>query len=396
MRAVKAQFFLCYAVMGSLLPYLPLHLESRGLTKVQVGIVLASMGVAIIVTPVLVTLLADLRVQARHLLAGMYLLGAVTLAALGRAEGFAATLAAYLLHAMAIVPTFPVQDGLFFALQRQRVERGEADEPYHRVRVWGTLGFIGPSLGLYLLMRRDGDTSWAIALAAAACVIAAVNTLLLPRVAAARPAHGDTLPTLAAARRIFSPAMLPFTIAMWLIIMATSAYYTYYPAYLVEPPVGIDKAWVGLISSIGVTIEIGFILAFGRIAAGLGMRRLLIAAAAVTTLRMTLLWLAPTAAVGVGTQAMHGVMVVLIHVAPPVLLNRYADAACRNSMQGLFAMVVYGSGRIVGNLLAAPLAKVDLSLVFLMAAGLCAAATLLLTMRYREAHDSEAGYADAG
>jgi PPP family 3-phenylpropionic acid transporter len=382
--AVKAQFFLCYAVMGSLLPYLPLHLEGRGLTRTQVGVVMAAMGVAVIITPALVTLLADLRVPARRLLMMLYLLAAATLLALWRVERFDAVLAIYLLHAMAFVPVIPLQDAMFFSMQRERHDHGRRDEPYHHVRVWGTIGFIVPSIALYVLLGRGGDTTWAVVLASVACVLGAINAARLPRVVPVVVGEGDVMPTRAAARRIFSPALWPFTVGMWLMMMATAAYYTFYPAYLVQPRVGVTQEWVGIISSLGVAVEVAFMLGFGWLAARLGIRRLLILAAGATTLRMAMLWLAPSMAVGVGTQLLHGLMVLLMHVVPPVLINRHADATCRNSMQGLFAMAVLGTGRILGNLLAAPLARADLGLVFLFATVLCAAATLLLTMRYRD------------
>ena len=57
-RSIRAEYFLSFAVMGSLLPYLPVFLAARGLSDAQIGQVLALTGLAVLVTPAIVAALA--------------------------------------------------------------------------------------------------------------------------------------------------------------------------------------------------------------------------------------------------------------------------------------------------------------------------------------------------
>ena len=59
----------------------------------------------------------------------------------------------YSLHQFALQPVFPLQDGVHFAAQALRRERGLPEVPYHTVRVWGTIGYIIPSAALYFALK---------------------------------------------------------------------------------------------------------------------------------------------------------------------------------------------------------------------------------------------------
>src|SRR3954449_7289282 len=80
-RSFGLQYFLTFAVMGSVLPFLPVFLEERGLSRAQIGYVLGWANLGTALTPVLVTLLADAAVPGRRLmtlllaLAGFALVG---------------------------------------------------------------------------------------------------------------------------------------------------------------------------------------------------------------------------------------------------------------------------------------------------------------------------------
>jgi predicted MFS family arabinose efflux permease len=80
----------------------------------------------------------------------------------------------------------------------------------------------------------------------------------------------------------------------------------------------------------------------------------------------------------------HGVLVLAMLVAPPQFLDRHAEDWYRNSMQGVYAMLVPGVGRIVGTLAAGPIARWSLQGVFAYSALLCLAATLLVAFAFYE------------
>jgi len=159
------------------------------------------------------------------------------------------------------------------------------------------------------------------------------------------------LPTLSAARTILESHMAVFCIAMFILQLAISAYYTFYPIYLTRQ-LRIDAKWIGLIMSIGVAIEIFFILAWGSLMRRLGFRGLMVLGVTCTAVRFALLYFVPTTGMAIGTQVLHGAMVLVVHVAPPIYLNHRAGDTYRNSIQGLYARAIAGPGRIIGTAIA--------------------------------------------
>jgi PPP family 3-phenylpropionic acid transporter len=77
----------------------------------------------------------------------------------------------------------------------------------------------------------------------------------------------------------------------------------------------------------------------------------------------------------------------MLLVAPPVILNQHADDRFRHSMQGLYAMVVFGLGRLLGNFAAGPIARWDLRAVYAGSAMLSVVAIGLLVVAFRYEKD---------
>ncbi len=379
MRFLKAQYFFTFAVFGCVLPYLSVFLaDDRGLDDVEIGYILSFQGVAVLITPVLMTAMADLRVPARALIALMFTLAAIGLACLLGSDTVVLITAAHALFALAFAPITSLQDGLNFAVQRDRERRGLARVPYHRVRVWGTFGFMAPSIVIYLGLSAGGSISLVLIAGYLAAGLGAVSAFGLPALREPKDA-GGALPTLDAARTLLAPRVLGFCVAMWILHLASSAYYAFYPLYLTET-VGLAPKWVGLIATGGVAIEVFFMLGFGRMLRRFGLRKLMIVGAGAMVLRFGLMAVFVNAPVAIGTQVLHGIMVLAVHVAPPVYFNHHADDRFRHSIQGLYAMTVYGTGRIVGNVLAGYVAAVSLTTLMAYSAALSAAALILFAI----------------
>ncbi len=390
MHALRTQYFLTFALMGSLVPYIPVYFKHRGLSETQIGMVFAIASFALVLSPAIATFLADTRFDARRLLCVAFILAGLLLLGLPLAQGTLAIVAVWTLHTLAATPLTPLQDGINFALQRRRAESGLRVIPYHRVRVWGTIGFIIPSLLLWALMGWGWPVSIILGVAMVCAALGAINTFRLPDAkirlqpdpAALLPDDAQ-LPTAAALRILLKPPVLVFCIAVFLIHMAGAAYYTFYPLYLTDE-VGLNEMWLGPISNLGVVVEIFFMLAFGYLMRHWGLRWIMILGVLAMASRFALLAAMPTVAVAAGTQIFHGMMVLVMHVAPAVYLDRHADDHCRHSIQGLFVMLIYGLGRIAGSLAAGPIAQWSLTGVQVWASGLCAIAAVLLVLAFKD------------
>ena len=155
-RSIKAQYFLAYAPLGSLGPLLPIFLsQGKGFTIPQFGLLIAVTAWAMVVTPVILAFFADTRIDSRRLLAGAYLIGGMALIGIFFAEGVVAVSILYGIYSLAFVPTLPLTDALYFSAERAAEREGRKVSAYQFVRIWGTIGFIVPSLVLYFLLKGE-------------------------------------------------------------------------------------------------------------------------------------------------------------------------------------------------------------------------------------------------
>ena len=415
---------LLYALLGSFLPYLPVWLSGRGLSDAEVGYVLSTAGVAVMVSPLIMTLVGDTQLPRRTVLAGLYVAAAGGAGLMLLCHSLAGLLLAHLLFAAAITPMMPLGDAVLFSTQASQAAATGRSTPYHRVRAFGTAGFLLPALGLWAYLHVGGGLDAVLVTAGVVAVLGALNATTLPRGGGrepdaerpepaereakdarsgsapplpCRPGASPTaagmirgvmrLPTAVALGRLMRPDALVFAAAMWLLYATISAYYGFYPLLLTRPAeahgAGLDPSVIGLVSNLGVAIELPFMLAFGLLLRRAGLRRFMALGAALIALRMAMLAVSAVPVVAIGSQLLHGVMVLVVHVAPPVFFNRFAEERYRASLQGLYVVVITGTARIVGSVTAGQIADVSLRGVFLYATAMALAAALGFAFLFR-------------
>lgn len=349
-------------MMGCVSPYLPIYLRDvKAITPGQLGLILAAGQSGVLFMPALMTFLADRFRLVASLLGGLFLINAVSMGALTLAQGFWACLICIVFTQLANQPQIALGDGLFFSLQ---ADRRSPRVKYSSIRVWGTMGFIAASTAIVAVYSL-GATVAAMPIVALGVAIAGfANTTALPRRLGA-PGSGAArrLPTLEAARVLAHPGVAALCLGLGLMVMTNAAYYGFYPLYLTQK-VGIDARWVGLIATVGVTLEIGYMLAFERLRGRLGLRGLILVGGICSVVRLGILAAIPHPSAAIGLQVLHGLTVIGVLIAPAMFLNRLAPDHCRNSVQGLYVMLVVGGFAIAGNIASGRLAEIDLLVLY--------------------------------
>lgn len=394
---LKFHYLIVYAILGCLLPYLSIYATGRGLSGSEIGWVYGVFGIAVMVAPPIYTALADRFAANRTLIAACYGLGGAALVGLTFADSFVGILAMHLLFALMFTAMVPLLDGLTFATIHPPVdastglEVGEPRTPYRAIRIWGSYGWMMPGLLFPWMLLADFDAQTvsrlAIASGAGFGLMGLVACRALPR------GHLDggrarALPTADAFRALLRRDLRVLIAALFLMFMSISVYYAFYPPYL--EMLGVRSELVGLITNIGVTVEIGCMLISGRLIARFGMRGVLILGAACQVARMALLAAAPSAAAGIASQVFHGPTVLALYLIPPMYLNAHADGRFRSSMQGLYAMLCFGAARIVGSAIGgsvndafSPPTAAGYAAVFWLAAGFALVGLVTLAARFR-------------
>jgi PPP family 3-phenylpropionic acid transporter len=393
---LKLHYVWAYAILGSVLPYLSLYARQRGLSDVQVGWVYGAFGLAVLVAPPAYTALADRLANNRALITGSYLLSAATLVGLCFGESFVTILGLHLLFALWFTSIIPLLDGLTFATIAAPVDEGIAPDagnvrlPYRAIRIFGSYGWMLPGFAFSALLLLGLETlrvsMIAIGTGAAFAACGAITAGRLPRRSRATDRRRG-LPTLAALRTLRRPAVAVFVGALFMMFVSITGYFAFYPPYLEE--LGIRVELVGLITNLGVIVEVGCMIASNWLMRRVGVRGLLLIGAAAHVGRLVMLAGAPAPIVAVASQILHGPTVVAIYLLPPMYLNRQADPTYRNSMQGLYVMLCFGVARLagagIGHVSDAVGGGMDgLRAVFWTSAAIAGAATLLLAVGFRD------------
>ena len=333
--SLRLFYFLTFGALGSLFPFLPLLLESRGLEPPQISWVMVLIPVANLFVPPLWGALAD-KLNARLRLlrwASLGCAGGVLL--LLPAWGFEGSLLAVGVFAFFRAPVPPLADAATSsALGAGRVGFG-------RVRVWGSVGFASLALGLGLL---QGSLHPRLLLGIAA-VLYLGSALSLARV---------TAPQRTARRAVIrqslgliaQPPIVLFLLGSALYYAGHSTYDVYFGLY--ARALGHSDRFVGAAWAVGVGVEIGVMLLAPRLLGRVQSSKLLVCCAAIAAAR----WLSNSMLTGWGLiplQGMHGLTFGLWFLSLFQYVQDRAPEHLRTIVQTL-AVSSMGLGMVIGYL----------------------------------------------
>ncbi len=375
---IKLQFFLTYGVLGSIGPLMALILQrAKGLDTRQAHLAFAISSLGMLVSPALMTYLADRDVDSRKILRFLLAAAAAALAAVFFLQAVAAVIAAWVCYSILFAPTLPLLDGYYFNYERRHGGAASADGGYQFVRVWGTIGFLLASIALAAVIWGTGGVGSALWCGVAWCGFAYLGTYRLAPCPVAQ-AGRTRVPTFDAIRVLFSRKVAPMCAGLFLVYVAANAYYANM-SVLLESEVGIAAGWIAPIMGLGVAIEVGYLFGLGPIRRLLRIRGILLVGLGTMALRLAALAYFPTIATALLIQVLHGMEILAMFVVPVIYLDRVAGDSFRNSIQGAFIIALTVPARVTGYLVAGEIsAHWGTKAVFYFAATSAAAAMLVI------------------
>ncbi|NLT71585.1 MAG: MFS transporter [Verrucomicrobiaceae bacterium] len=349
MTAIRRQFFLSYAVIGSVMPLMTVFLkEQGGFSYLQIGLAQSLMSVPMLCSPALITLLADRNLDARVILAAAFTCSATVLSLIFFSTSITLTLTLFVFHGLAFVAMLPLQDGYFFSLAEKHRKLGRPVPEYPLVRIWGAVGFIVPSLILFYPLSRGAEPRMILPCAILFCLFSLANSFTLTPVPRLAPAGTRRLPSRQALHAIFGPNARWLAIGLFFAFFAVSTYYAFIGNYLDEV-IGIPRRHIGLIINLGVVLELVCTLLMPWLQRKIHLKGVMVLGLSCMVARMLLLACFPTPFVAVIAQLGHGFEILALYIGPIMFLNRLAGDEFRNSIQGVFTMAVGGTARVIGG-----------------------------------------------
>lgn len=379
MTALRRQFFFSYAVVGSVMPLITVFLkEQGGLDYLQIGLAMSLMSVPMLCSPALITLLADRNLDPRTILAVAFTGSATVLSLIFLSTSIPFTLLLFVFHGLAFVAMLPLQDGYYFSMAEESRKAGLTVLEYPLVRIWGTVGFMLPSLLLYYPLSRGAEPRMILPCAITFCLLSLANSFTLAPVTRIKTRTSGRLPSRQALSAIFAPNARWLSIGLFFGFFAAATYYAFIGNYLHEV-VGIPKRFIGLIINLGVLMEIGCTLLMPWMQRKIHLKGVMVLGLACMVTRMILLYCFPIPAIAVLAQIGHGFEVLALYIGPVMFLNRLAGDEFRNSIQGVFTMAVGGTARVLGGICAGSVAMhfgLKGSLILGASSGVCAFAVI--------------------
>ena len=323
-----ASFYAAYFLaVGIFLPFWPLWLDARGLSPVEIGIVLASAFWLKVAAEPVVARIADRTGRTRHLTTLLALLATAGFLVLSGVSGFWAILVLSAAIAVCHHPILPVMESVALS---QAARHGY---DYGRMRLWGSVSFVCATLGVGWLLDGKAADIVVFLMAAATCLIAVACFTAPQREGLAAGLRVNRRDLALLARRL---ALL--VLIAGLIHGSHSVLHGF--ASLHWRSLGISELTIGMFWTIGVLAEILLFAVVGK--AGLGAHHLLALAAIAGAVRWPILAVAETVPVILAAQVLHGATFGAAHLGVMAFLSRAIPPHLSATGQALYYALVAG------------------------------------------------------
>lgn len=322
------------------MPYLSIYLDKIGLTSHEIGLVTAAIMAVRIVSPYVWGWWSDLsQDQMKVIRAGACFAFLVWLG-LWRSEVISVWLLAVLLGLFsffwnAVLPQFEAVT-LSFLQDKTHL--------YGRIRLWGSLGFIGSAVGIGYVLQHT-SALFLIPILLGLLAIVWLMSYFVPKPAVASH-HQQPLDSIIGILK--KPEVRIFLIIAVLVQFSHGPYYTFYSLYLLEH--GHSKSLVGWLWSLGVFSEIILFWFTSPLLQSYTWKRLLIATLSLGVLRWQLIaWGVEDMGVLLLAQFLHAVSFGLFHLLAMDFIQRHFKGRSQGRGQALYGGMGFGLGGTLGS-----------------------------------------------
>lgn len=353
-----------FTAVGIHMPFWPLWLQDKGMSAAQIGLIMAATYLTKILVGPGIGHVVDRHGDRRRPMLVLSALAAFTWLAFPLVDGFWPILVVTVLAVGLWTGIFPLGESLsMMETQRQRLD-------YGRVRLWGSLTFIGAAIatGNLLTHQPPSILSWMVA---AALALTAFSCWLLPSTAVA----GRGRPRLPLGPLLKHPLFLVFLAVTSLNTASHTVYYAF--ATIHWQAAGLDGDTIGLLWAEGVLAEVVLFAFSGRVVARIGPGRLLLLATAAGILRWLALGASTAVPVLAAAQVLHAATFGCAHLGAMHFITRAIPHALSARAQGMFSAVAMGAAPGLMSPLAGRLYESLGGDAFYVMVGLSAAGTAL-------------------
>lgn len=292
---IFALYVLFYSGQSIYNTYLNLYLDSVGLSESQIGVTVSVSTVGILVAQVFWGMVSDRAKTKNRVLLFLYGVTALVSLMFYLNRSFWFLLIAVTLFAIFFNPLVPLQDN--FSLEYLEGKKWD----YGQVRMGGTIGYCITVLSIGFLLQ-DGykQIFWMVALGMTACFLICLG---LPKIEGYRKQGNKS----SYKELIKNKPLVGMILFNMIFSIGLNFYYNFYTIYFTSDKIGGNSSMVGIMMFISAVSEIPMLMLIHKITEKIGIRKTLIIAALVTSLRWLLLFLLTEPIPIIVVNLMHGI-----------------------------------------------------------------------------------------
>jgi len=393
---LSAMMFLQFFVWGAWFVTLSNYLSHIGFEGIHIGRAYLMNNVAAIISPFFVGMIADRFFNSEKLMGVLHILGAIVMLWASSITEVGSLIGVLLLYNVCYMPTLALVNAISFH------QLDNPDKEFPRIRVWGTLGWIGAGLMIALiqstLFENIESSNMPMQMAAGASVLLGLYSFTLPKtppkMAGEKVKVSDILGLKALAlMKNWSFAL--FVICSFLISIPLAFYYNFTNVFLNES----GMTGVAGKMTLGQMSEVIFMVLMPFFFARLGVKKMMLFGMLAWVLRYALFALGNNDAMvwmfylGI---LLHGVCYDFFFVTGQIYVDQKAGKQIRASAQGLITLITYGLGIGVGSEISGRIVSaytkngaVDWSTVWWIPAVFALAIVILFGISFKEGNKAE-------
>jgi PPP family 3-phenylpropionic acid transporter len=338
---LSSSYFWYFAILGLVVPFLPIFLDGKGFSSVDIGETLAIVTASRIVGPSLWAMLADKTGKQLRIIQSGALLAIASFCFLFWLHTFWSItfcLAVFSLFWTAILPQMEVM-----TLNSVR----KSAKIYARIRLWGSIGFIVLAVVGGDILERFSPDAFTY-LGAVVLFGLFISTLFLQQ---PRCKKSKELDNTSISNKIFQLGFVLFFAAGLMLQMSFGPYYGFFALFLRD--LNYPGIAIGLLIGLAVVAEIAIFIFAGQIFKRFAIKSLLIFSIAITAFRWLILalfgddfWLLSL------SQLIHAASFGIYHSASMQFIHQHFDNNQQSRGQALYIGGVYGLGGAIGAYIA--------------------------------------------